>query len=153
VTGVTPRIYLDSNVFIGAFESVGAHSDHAWWILKAMEDGEITGITSEITLAEILVKPLEKGATDLAAGYEQMIISSDALEVFPVSRQVLVSAAGVRARRSSVKLPDAIHIATARAASCTFFVTDDRRFPLPDDIRRLPVNPFTLDDIFKAFHD
>jgi predicted nucleic acid-binding protein len=147
---VTPRIYLDSNIFIGAFENVGAHSDHAWWILRAMEDGEIAGVTSEITLAEILVKPLEKGAADLAAGYEEMIISTATLEVLPVSREILVSAAGVRARRGSIKLPDAIHIATAHTASCAFFVSDDRRFPLPDGMTLLPVNPFTLDDIFKG---
>ena len=149
MTADSPRVYLDANVFIAAFENVGAHSDHAWWILRAVEDGEVTGMTSEITLAEVLVKPLEIGATDLAAGYEKMITSTQRFEVLPVSREILVSAAGVRARRSSIKLPDAIHIATARAFSCAFFVSDDRRVWLPDNMAHLPVNPFTLDDIFK----
>lgn len=149
MTAGTPRVYLDANVFIAAFENVGAHSDHAWWILRAIEDGEIAGMTSEITLAEIMVRPLEIGAADLAAGYEKMITSTQRFEVLTVSREILVSAAAVRARRSSIKLPDAIHIATAQACSCPFFVSDDRRFSLPDNMTHLPVNPFTLDDIFK----
>lgn len=149
MTADPPRVYLDANVFVAAFENVGAHSDHAWWILRAVEAGEIVGTTSEITLAEILVKPLETGAKDLAAGYESMIVPSGAFDVRPVNRDVLIKAAGVRAHRRSVRLPDAIHIATATASSCAFFVSDDRRLPLPDDMALLPLNPFTLDDIFK----
>ena len=148
-TDPPPRVYLDANVFVAAFENVGAHSDHAWWILRAIDDGEIVGATSEMTLAEILVKPLEAGATELAAGYEAMIASSGGFEVRPVSRDVLIKAAALRADRTSIKLPDAIHIATARISSCAFFISDDRRLPVPEDLTLLPVNPFTLDDIFK----
>lgn len=149
MTAEPPRVYLDANVFVAAFESVGAHSDHAWWILHAIESGKIVGATSEMTLAEILVKPLETGATELAAGYESMIASSGGFEVRPVSRDILIKAAGLRAHRTSTKLPDAIHIATAQTSSCTFFVSDDHRLPLPDDMTLLPVNPFTLDDILR----
>ena len=38
-----PRVYLDSNVFIAAFEHAGARSDHAWWIFHAIEQGESEG--------------------------------------------------------------------------------------------------------------
>ena len=41
MTGVQPRVYLDANVFVAAFEHMGAHSDHAWWIIHAIESGEI----------------------------------------------------------------------------------------------------------------
>ena len=147
MTIAPPRVYLDSNVFVAAFENVGAHSDHAWWIIHAIENGEIIGATSEMTLAEILVKPLEIGNTELAAGYEEMINTAPGFEVLPVRRDILVNAAGLRAQRSSIRLPDAVHIATASALSCSFFVSDDRRLPLPEGIKLLPVNPFTLDDI------
>ncbi len=143
-----PHVYLDANVFIAAFENPGAHSDHAWWVLEALERGEISGGTSEITIAELLVKPIELGDSELAASYEKMIVSVDRFEVVPVRRDILVEAAGIRARRSSIKLPDAIHIATARSLSCCFFLTGDRRLPLPEGIKSLTINPFTLDDIF-----
>jgi len=142
-----PRIYLDSNVFIAAFEHVGAHSDHAWWIFHAIEQGDIVGVTSEITLAEILVKPIESGAEDMASGYDHMIVPGPNFEVLPVKRDVLIAAAGIRARRSSVKLPDAIHLASALALDCSAFITGDRRINAPDGIKVMEVNPFTVDDI------
>jgi len=148
MTGSPPRVYLDANVFIAAFENPGAHSDHAWWIIDAIENGEIVGATSEITLAEVLVKPVELGDSELADGYEKMIVSASGFEVLPVRRDILIDAARLRANRTSLRLPDAIHIATARALSCTIMVSDDRRLPAIDDIKMLSLNPFTLDDIF-----
>lgn len=142
-----PRVYLDANVFVAAFEHAGAHSDHAWWIMRAIENGEIAAGTSELTLAEVLVKPLEVGATDLAEGYERMMMSGSNFEVLPIRRDILIGAAALRARRTSIRLPDAVHIATAQALSCGFFISDDRRLPMPDGLRVLTVNPFTLDDI------
>jgi predicted nucleic acid-binding protein len=147
MTEARPRVYLDTNVFVAAFEHVGAHSDHAWWIIRAVEGGEIAAGTSEITLAEVLVKPFEVGAIDLAKGYQSMMTSGSNFEVLPVRRDILVKAAALRARRNSIRLPDAVHLATAQALSCAFFISDDRRLPMPDGIRMLPVNPFTLDDV------
>jgi predicted nucleic acid-binding protein len=150
VTSTPPRVYLDANVFIMAFEQAGARSDHAWWILDAVEGGEIIGATSEITLAEILVKPLERSAADLASAYDTMIVSGPNFEVLPVRRDVLVAAAGIRAGRQSVRLPDAVHIASAVAMGCEFFVTDDRRIKMPDGMKLLGVDPFTIDDVLKG---
>ena len=147
MTDVRPRVYLDTNVFVAAFEHVGAHSDHAWWIIRAVEGGEIEAGTSEITLAEVLVKPFEVGAADLAKGYQNMMMSGSNFEVLPVRRDILVKAATLRARRTSIRLPDAVHIATAQALSCGFFISGDRRLPVPDGMRMLAVTPFTLDDI------
>ena len=147
MTQTQRRVYLDANVFVAAFEHVGAHSDHAWWIIRAIESGDIAAGTSEITLAEVLVKPFEVGATDLADGYERMMVSGSNFEVLPVRRDILVGAASLRARRTSIRLPDAVHIATAQALSCGFFISDDRRLPMPDGMRMLAVTPFTLDDI------
>jgi predicted nucleic acid-binding protein len=142
-----PRVYLDANVFITAFEHGGAGSDHAWWIIRAIETGDIEAGTSEITLAEVLVKPLERGQSDLVGAYEKMISPGSRFEVMPVRRDILVGAAGLRARRNSLRLPDAVHVVTAQALACRFFVSGGRRVPMPEGMRILTVNPFTLDDI------
>jgi predicted nucleic acid-binding protein len=147
MTDPLPRVYLDANVFVAAFEHSGAHSEHAWWVIRAIENGEVTAGTSEITLAEILVKPLELGQTDLADGYEKMIVSGSHFEVLPVRRDILIQAARLRAGRAAIRLPDAVHVASAQALSCSFFISDDRRLPLPDGMRMLAVNPFTLDNV------
>lgn len=142
-----PRVYLDANVFIAALETAGAHSDHAWWLLRSIEEGTIVGVTSEITLSEILVKPIERDNTGLAEAYERMISPAAHFETVGVSRDVLIEAAHLRAARHSLRLPDAIHVASAQQAACSIFITGDDRIALPPGMRRLSVTPFTLDDI------
>ncbi|MBS7540489.1 type II toxin-antitoxin system VapC family toxin [Ancylobacter lacus] len=148
-----PRVYLDSNVFITAFENAGARSDHAWWLLHAIEAGQIAAVTSEITLAEILVKPIEAGDDELAESYQAMLTSGPVMEVLPVARGILVGAAGIRARRPAIRLPDAIHVATARSAGCTHFISNDERLTMPEGLRRLSLSPFTLDDLREDHRD
>jgi predicted nucleic acid-binding protein len=142
-----PRVYLDSNVFITAMETPGAHADHAWWIIQAVEDGKIAAVTSEITIAEVLVKPIQMGDRGFVEAYQEMIAPSPNLAVVAVRRDILVGAAQLRAQRSSIRLPDAIHIATALASSCACMVSDDQQLHSVDGVRLLPVTPFTLDDI------
>lgn len=142
-----PRVYLDSNVFITAMETPGAYSDHAWWILEAVDEGTLAAVTSEITIAEVLVKPIQLGDSALIAGYHEMMTPDSHFEVMPIRRDILVSAAQLRAQRRSIRLPDAIHIATALASSCPYLVSDDQRLRSVEGMRLLAVTPFTLDDI------
>ena len=55
-----------------------------------------------------------------------MLQSGDALRLVPVSRPILIDAAALRAKHSALKLPDAIHVATARASGCEVLLTNDR---------------------------
>src|SRR3989304_3319812 len=91
-----PRIYLDTNVFIAAYETRSARSDHAWWVLEAVEASEFLAVTSELTLAEMLVRPLQDGDKELAARYQDIVTSGDGLTVGPVDRKTLIEAAMLR---------------------------------------------------------
>lgn len=57
----------------------------------------------------------------------------------PVDRSILVAAARLRAQLT-LRLPDAIHVATALAADCELFVSNDRRVRLPDSMTLLTVS-------------
>lgn len=144
---VVPKVYLDTNVFIAAFEHVTARSDHARWLLDAIEDGRISAATSEMTLAELLVKPLQLGASDLAEAYVAMIAPGPGFDVVEVERSILIEAAKVRAGRSSIRLPDAIHVATARRLGCDCVVTDDGRLQTIEGPSTINLGPFVVDDI------
>lgn len=147
-TSAPPRVYLDANVFIAAFEQPGARSEHAWWLLDAIEDGRVRGATSELTLSEILVRPIELGDAELVKAYEQMIAPGATFDVTQIGRDILIDAARLRARRR-LRLPDAIHLACARALDCRFVVSNDVRLPAIDGLKTLPLSPFTVDDILK----
>ncbi|HPO12257.1 MAG TPA: PIN domain-containing protein [Candidatus Hydrogenedentes bacterium] len=55
---------------------------------------------------------------------------SAALEVVPISDNILEIAAELRAT-TRLKLPDAIHMATAIVTNCTSFLTNDRSIISP----------------------
>jgi predicted nucleic acid-binding protein len=141
------RVYLDTNVFIAAYENKHSRGDQAWRILTAIEDGEFVGVTSELTLAEILVRPLEQRDYDRAQYYQEIISTDVGFEVPAIDRAVLVEAATLRAVRKSLRLPDAIHVATARLNECSHIVSDDRRLPGAPGLGVVQLGPHTLEAI------
>lgn len=118
------KVYLDTNTFIYALEGFSAFRSPLIQRFDLIEDGHVTAVTSELTLAELLVKPLRDGNEVLQRRYQQLLAGSDVLQVVPIARSILVSAARVRAG-NGYKLPDAIHIATASYCQCTCFLTND----------------------------
>jgi len=142
-----PRIYLDANVFIAAYETLGARSDHAWWLLDAIEGGELLGVTSELTLAEVLVRPIEEQDDGLVRSYQDVVSPADCLEVPAVTRQILVEAATLRSMRRSLRLPDAIHVASARLNGCSHIISDDRRLPFAPGLELVRLGPHVLSTI------
>jgi predicted nucleic acid-binding protein len=142
-----PRVYFDVNVFIAAFENRGARSDHAWWLLSAVERGDLVGVTSELTLAELLVKPMLEQDGDLVHHYKELITPGEGFEVPVVSRDVLIEAAALRTVRLSLRLPDAVHVASARLSHCVAIVSDDRRLPFAPGLNLVQLGPHALQAI------
>ena len=91
------------------------------------DSGKLRAVTSELTVAEVLVKPLRDGNSQLHVAFERMLQSSGSLTMVPVSRMIWTQAAAVRAT-SPLKFPDAIHAATAIEQGCTSFLANDRLF-------------------------
>ncbi len=121
------RVYFDANVFIYAVERVSPYAEPLRPFVEAVGRNATQAVTSELTLAEVLVKPLRDGPAGLQAEYELAVQSRAGLTVVPISRAVLVEAARLRAAFSTLKLPDAIHAATARLHGCAVLLTNDAR--------------------------
>ena len=130
-------VYLDSNVIIYAVEGVAPYVQPMRRLLEAVEAGLVSAVTSELTLAEVLVRPMADENTSLQSEYEEMLRSDGEFQVVTINRPILVEAARLRGGRSAPKLPDAIHIATARASGCSVFLTNDRSLPGAPDLRVL----------------
>nr|WP_281268010.1 type II toxin-antitoxin system VapC family toxin [Methanospirillum stamsii] len=92
-----------------------------------MDNGTYTAVTSELTLAEVLIKPLMDNNENLQMMYEEIMQSSDFLSLATIDRQILVEAARIRASSNAIHLPDAIHLATAQIHNCSCFITNDKR--------------------------
>jgi predicted nucleic acid-binding protein len=108
------------------------------------QPGPITVVTSELTLAEVLVGPLRQGDAVLAVRRENLWRQPNA-RMLPVTESVLRETARLRAAIPALKTPDAIHAATALLHGCVLFVPTDA------GIRRIPGLPLAiLDDILAA---
>lgn len=134
------RIYIDTNLFIYAVEGTDEREHSARSIFALIDAGQASGVTSEITLAECLVVPYREGNVRAQTVYERALVSRPGLEVVPVSRAILRTAAALRAN-AAIRLPDAIHLATAVTTGCNLVISNDLR--LPDD----SVKTLSLSDI------
>ncbi|MEM5581601.1 PIN domain-containing protein [Roseibium sp. AS2] len=127
------RLYLDTNMFILLGE--GQEDDRWRHLLDVVSAAPVTGApflcTSQFTLAELLVVPFRRNNDKLAELYEGWVHpESPWLEVAPVDRDLLIHTALVREQFPGVKMPDAIHLATALLLKgCTHILTADKRIP------------------------
>lgn len=119
------RIYLDTNIFIYAFEEAGQRSNLLAQLFSVSSRSAACFVTSELSLSELLVKPYRQADDVMIDQYEGFILTSDWLEVLPVARPTLAYAVVLRSQNKGLKLPDAIHLSTAIGASCSHFLTGD----------------------------
>lgn len=124
ITGT--QVYLDTNIFIYAVEGYAEFQALLNELFEAFDDGNLKAITSELTLAEVLVKPLIENNTEVCLTYENAIQSSQLLEVVPINRKILIESARLRTI-INLRLPDAIHGTTAIFNGCETFLTNDKR--------------------------
>jgi predicted nucleic acid-binding protein len=124
------RLYFDANIFIHAFECETDAGHAARRAFLLVEDGKVEGITSQLTLAEVLPRPYRDKDAKLEQAYEDVFAGRTGLTVHPVSLAVLRLSARLNAD-AGLRLPDAVHAATAIEASCDSLLTEDRRFRVP----------------------
>jgi predicted nucleic acid-binding protein len=121
------HVYLDANIVIYIVEGVPAYLDQIRALMTAVNAGEIIAVTSELPLAETLVKPLKDQQPALQQAYKIFLTPTPAFELIPISRAILEDAARLRPT-TKLKLPDAIHRATALSYQCDSFLTNDDVF-------------------------
>nr|CAA6812596.1 MAG: PIN domain-containing protein [uncultured Thiotrichaceae bacterium] len=129
-------IYFDTNVFIYSIEG---HEDYAALleqIFNQIFEDKLDVFTSELTLAECLVKPVKDNNDEAIQQYEIHIQDNSALTVKPVTRNILKRSAHVRSELG-LKLPDAIHMATAIEQGCKTFITNDRKLKAPEGMKQI----------------
>jgi predicted nucleic acid-binding protein len=120
-------VYLDANCFIYSVERIDPFRQLLDTLWQAVSSGQITVVTSELTLLEVLVKPLKEGDETTAAMFRIILRHSPDVQMLPITQAVLEEAANLRAT-TNLKTPDALHAATALLNGCMLFVTNDGAF-------------------------
>ena len=119
------RIGLDTNVLVYVLEDVVPYATIGQAIVDAIESRHVSAVLASIGLAELATGPAQSGDPALVERYVDELRSVDGLRIEPLSAEIAVDAAIIRGSRH-IGLADAIHLATARAAGATAFVTNDR---------------------------
>ncbi len=119
-----PVIGLDTAIFIYHFEENPAYLPLTRELLSSIESGERKGVTSAITLMEIIVKPLALGQIDVARKYEALLANFPNLEIIDLDRDVIRLAARLRAEYR-IRPPDALQAAACLQHGAQAFITND----------------------------
>jgi len=109
-----------------------------------IKPGRNQGVTSVITVAEVLVQPLRRNQPELIARYDAAMRRGRHIRLVDISHEVARRAAQLRAT-FNLRLPDAFQIAAALEHGATHFLTNDARLKKVTDLTVL-----VLDDYLPA---
>jgi predicted nucleic acid-binding protein len=134
-------VALDTQIFIYLIEEEDRFLPIVKPLFEAIDRGQLVGVTSGLSLMEVLVVPYRSGNFALADRYESLLTNSRGLRFTEVDRRLLKAAAQLRAT-FKIKPPDAIQVAAALVGDCKSFLTNDRRIPAVPSLRILQVKNY-----------
>lgn len=120
-------VYVDANTLIYALETPELFPGLQTHFVQPFLRGDLHIVTSWITLAEVLVKPVSSCDVKLEAYYRQLVRPSIVCTVVAVDEDIAGAAATIRAQHG-IRLADAIHIATGKFIGCNCFLTRDSQW-------------------------
>lgn len=127
-------VALDTCLWIYHIAEHPAYSRLASRILGEVSRGKCRAVASDITLLELLVRPLQMEAQGIANEYEALLTYFPNLELIPVTRDIIFKAARLRANYG-LRVPDAIIIGTALAQGATLVITNDAKWKQVEEIK------------------
>ena len=108
-------------------------------LFESIEAGQISSVTSPITLAECVTLPIRLNRVDLCDQYAQVIKRGVNTRFVEIGEVVAEFAAALPAKYN-VALPDALQLACAVHANCDAFLTNDLRLKKVTEIQVVAVS-------------
>lgn len=133
-------IYMDACRFIYSVERIEPYRTMIEPIWRQAATGQITVVTSELSIMETIVKPLRDRDELLQRLFRDLLYSSE-VRLVPATRTLWEAAADMRAALN-LRTPDALHAATCIQERCALFVTNDIAFRRAADL-----SVVVLDDV------
>lgn len=130
------KYYFDTNIFIYALEDSKEFRNQILSLFSHIKKTKSKIFTSELTLAECLVKPYANNDVFSIRNYENNIKDSQDLKLSTITKEILKKASENKAIFHN-KLPDAIHIATAVFYECDYFITNDLGINEPNNLKKI----------------
>ncbi|HEU5127135.1 MAG TPA: PIN domain-containing protein [Glycomyces sp.] len=116
------RVVLDSSVLLGLADPLDALHRSAAEALNDRRDMEF--IVPASVFAEIMVGAVKLGKR--TADHVEAMVDDLATDIYPIDREVARAAASIRARRTGIRLPDALVLATGTVLHAEVLTGDKR---------------------------
>lgn len=113
---------LDASAVIAFFSAADAHHSRAVGEFRAANEREDSFVMPASAYSEILVHALRQGREGLIESFVDRL----GIEVVPVDRELARLAAECRAEHRTLRLPDALVLALARASGARLLTFDER---------------------------
>lgn len=128
------RIYVDANIFIYFVEGDGAERGTVTALFVEAAEKDIQLVTADITIAECLRGALANGDEPAASTFRDLLSNGDLVELV-AAEPVLCEYAALAGFTFSLKLLDAIHVASAVIGECEALLTNDKGIRGPENLR------------------
>jgi len=115
---------LDTMLFIYSMEARKSYIPFLRSIFSHIEKGLAEGVTSIITLIEVLIKPLKDQNTAAVKSYKFLLNNFPNLRMVNIDHHVAEKGAELRARYG-IRIPDALQVASAIENRATTFLSND----------------------------
>ena len=119
-------VVLDSGVVIAALDATDAHHAATARAMRAARDRGDSFVLPASAYAEALVRPAMRGATTIAQVDDAL--DAAGIAIADADRAIARRAAALRAGHPSLRLPDALVIATAVDRDADNLLTTDQRW-------------------------
>lgn len=127
------QVYIDTNIFIFFLDRHDLYFPAVAPLIQACANQQIFGITGDLVVAEVMVKPYRQADAEQVAHFKRFFARRNFLAVVPHGREVFDGAAKV-AGQQKMKLIDAVHFRTAMSMGCRYFLTHDQGITSSDSL-------------------
>lgn len=121
---MSAKVFWDTNLLIYHIEQTPEWQKEMEALVEWQKDEKLEVVTSSLSLAEILVRPLSVAKHTVARRYRELICQIGAL---PFGAEEASRFAQIRAQYPDVKPPDAVQLACASVLGVSYFLTSERR--------------------------
>lgn len=141
MTGIN-KIFIDTAPIIYFLENHTTYGSKMLNIINTCLDNNIMILMSVLGCGEYLTIPYRDNKQTKINNFEHFIDDLN-IQVFEINMDIMKIAAKLRAKYTSIKMPDAIQLATAINTKCDIFLHNDFQLRQIDEIKTVLIDNWT----------
>lgn len=135
------RVYFDVNPIIYFIEQNTQFAETVAPIFEMIGEGSIVAFTSELSLTEILIKPIRDNLNQVIQAHKELLLDPELFTLISPNQDTFLLAAELGGK-SSMRTPDSIHMACAVQSKCKYFITNDKGIKSTKDVIVVQMSDF-----------